>query len=196
MKNSYKQIAGDFSNKNISIIGLDQDKKDFIDNQIFKDYFCLSINNLKDLAIDDKLFQDLNLSDTKKYNSQEYKIIANVFDIIRSGIKNILFDDLLMYIDKELKGKLIEYLKNEKINFINITADMEEVLYSEYLVVIYNGMVALEGETVKVLSEEKILKRLGFNLPFIVDLSIQLNYYGLVDKIYLTQEELVSELWK
>lgn len=196
MKNSYKQIAGDFSNKNISIIGLDQDKKDFIDNQFFKDYFCLSINNLKDLAIDDKLFQDLNLSDTKKYNSQEYKIIANVFDIIRSGIKNILFDDLLMYIDKELKDKLIEYLKNEKINFINITADMEEVLYSEYLVVIYNGMVALEGETVKVLSEEKILKRLGFNLPFIVDLSIQLNYYGLVDKIYLTQEELVSELWK
>lgn len=196
MENSYRQIAGDFSNKNISIIGLDQDKKDFIDNQFFKDYFCLSSNNLKELAIDDKIFKDLNLSNTKKYNSQECKIIANVFDIIRSGIKNILFDDLLMYIHKDLKDKLIEYLKIEKINFINITSDMEEVIYSEYLVVTYNGMIALEGETINVLLEEKILKRLGFNLPFIVDLSIQLKYYGLVDKIYLAQEELVSELWK
>ena len=196
MENSYRQIAGDFSNKNISIIGLDQDKKDFIDNQFFKDYFCLSSNNLKELAIDDKIFKDLNLSNTKKYNSQECKIIANVFDIIRSGIKNILFDDLLMYIHKDLKDKLIEYLKIEKIKFINITSDMEEVIYSEYLVVTYNGMIALEGETINVLLEEKILKRLGFNLPFIVDLSIQLKYYGLVDKIYLAQEELVSELWK
>ena len=53
----------------------------------------------------------------------------------------------------------------------------------------------VEGPVVSVLKEEKILKNLGFSLPFIYDLSLQLNYYGLIDSIYLDEKVLVDKLW-
>ena len=54
----------------------------------------------------------------------------------------------------------------------------------------------MEGTKEQVLNEEKILKKLGFNLPFIIELSKGLKLYGLIDKIYFNNEELVSALWK
>ena len=54
----------------------------------------------------------------------------------------------------------------------------------------------MEGKKELVLLEEKILKKLGFNLPFVVELSNGLKYYGLVNKVYFNMEELVDVLWK
>ena len=54
----------------------------------------------------------------------------------------------------------------------------------------------MEGKSKLVLQEEKILKKLGFNLPFIVELSNSLKYYQLVDKTYFDSLELVEDLWK
>ena len=53
----------------------------------------------------------------------------------------------------------------------------------------------MEGYKEDILKEEKILKKLGFNLPFIVELSNGLKYYGLVNKLYYDNESLVSDLW-
>jgi hypothetical protein len=53
----------------------------------------------------------------------------------------------------------------------------------------------LEGSTLSVLKEEKLLKRLGYKLPFVVDLSLQLNAYNLIDSIFLDEEVLVNKLW-
>ena len=61
---------------------------------------------------------------------------------------------------------------------------------------LYNGISAIDGKTLDVLKNEKVLKRLGLSLPFYVDLSIQLKLYGLVNKIYLNKEMLVRNLWK
>ena len=54
----------------------------------------------------------------------------------------------------------------------------------------------MEGKKEAVLQEEKILKKLGFSLPFIVELSKGLKYYQVVDKIYFNNVELVNDLWK
>ena len=47
-----------------------------------------------------------------------------------------------------------------------------------------------------VLREEKIFNKIGLDLPFIVELSIKLNYYGLLDKICFSNSELVQSIWK
>ena len=39
------------------------------------------------------------------------------------------------------------------------------------------------------------IKKIGLDLPFIVDLSIKLKYYGLVNKIYFNMEELIGAIW-
>ena len=43
---------------------------------------------------------------------------------------------------------------------------------------------------------EKLLKRLGISLPFIIDLNKYFMDYGLIKKYYLTNEKLVNALWK
>ena len=44
--------------------------------------------------------------------------------------------------------------------------------------------------------EERLLKKLGLDLPFMVDLSNKLGYYGLVSDTMLNMNEMVNHLWK
>lgn len=108
----------------------------------------------------------------------------------------MVFDDVLTHLKEEDKNKIFKYLKSKKIKFINITTEIEEVLYGDYLIVLDKGKIIVEGKTSSVLGEEKILKRFGFNLPFSVDLSRQLQAYGLLNKTYYNIDKIVEELWK
>ena len=91
--------------------------------------------------------------------------------------------------------KVFIYAKKNKISIINFTSRTEEALYGDYLILLYDHKIAMEGETIACLKEEQLLKRLGFNLPFMIDLSIQLNYYDIIDDIYLNQDEMVDKIW-
>ena len=108
----------------------------------------------------------------------------------------IAIDDLLIDLDIRTKILLLNYLNSKNIMLINVTTNMEDVLYTDYTICLYNGISAIDGRTLEVLKNEKILKRLGLSLPFIMDLSIQLELYGLINKTYLNKEGLVKNLWK
>lgn len=108
----------------------------------------------------------------------------------------IAIDDMLSNLDNRTKMLLLNYLNSKNILLINVTSDLEEVIYTDYVLCLYNGINAIDGKSLDVLKEEKILKRFGFSLPFMVDLSIQLKLYGLIDKMYLNKEAMVKNLWK
>ena len=40
----------------------------------------------------------------------------------------------------------------------------------------------MEGNTKDILKEEKIIKKLGFSMPFIIELSNGLKYYNIVER--------------
>lgn len=108
----------------------------------------------------------------------------------------IIFDDALSYLNENQKRKVISYLIKNDMIYVNITSNIEDVIFNNYLIVLTNSGVAIEGGAISVLSEEKLLKRLGFNLPFVFDLSLQLKSYGVIDKTYLSIDGLVNDLWK
>ena len=108
----------------------------------------------------------------------------------------LALDDLLIYLNTRTKILLLNYLNSKNIMLINVTSNMEDVLYTDYILCLYKGISAIDGKTLDVLKEEKVLKRLGFSLPFMVDISIQLKLYDLIKKIYLNKEEMVKNLWK
>ena len=108
----------------------------------------------------------------------------------------LAIDDLLIDLDTRTKILLLNYLNSKKIMLINVTSNLEDTLYTDYTLCLYNGINAIDGKTLDVLKNEKILKRLGFSLPFMLDLSIQLELYGLINKTYLNKEGLVKNLWK
>ncbi len=110
--------------------------------------------------------------------------------------KKIIFFNILNNIDEKEVKELFQYLKDNNIVFINITNNVELALLTSYLIIYDNSKIITEGNTLDVLQEEKLLKRFGLSLPFMVELSLLLKDYNLVDKIYLDKESLVDYLWK
>ena len=177
----------------LSVIGTYKSGKTLFSKELISQGFKYLSYNLLDSNINIPIPTEFQLV---LKTSKESIIIQNIINVINSGSKKIVFDEVLDYVNSNLKKVHFEYLNTENVIFVNVTSNIEDVLFANYLIVLNNNNIAIEGNTLAVLQEEKILKRLGFNLPFFIDISIQLKYYGLVDKIYLTKEDLVSKLWK
>ena len=133
-----------------------------------------------------------NKKDLTEFDELKLKILS----CLNSNSKIFVFMNVLTYLDSDFKEKVIRYLKLGNKRIINYTTDIEETLLLDYIVVIHENKIIMEGKKELVLKEEKILKKLGFHLPFVVELSNGLKYYGLVTKTYFNNKELVNDLWK
>lgn len=109
--------------------------------------------------------------------------------------KQVIFNETLYGLKLDEKTEIFKLLKKQNISYINVTSNVEDALYSDYIFVYDGNKLVLEGNRNEVLKEEKTLKRLGYGLPFVVDLSIQLNYYDIFNKVYYDLDELVGALW-
>lgn len=135
-------------------------------------------------------------------NFKSYKVLDTMegFDAIKSQVevflsKKIVFNEIWYYLSKKEKSELLEILKRRNVSFVNITSNVEDVIYSDYVLVYDDDKKVLEGNKEMVLRNEKLLKRLGYGVPFVVDLSIQLNYYDIFDTIYYDIDKLTEALW-
>lgn len=135
-------------------------------------------------------------------NFESYKVLDTMdgFDAIKMQVevflsKRIVFNEIWYYLSKEEKSELLEILKRRNVSFVNITSNVEDVLYSDYVIVYDDDKKVLEGNKEMVLRNEKLLKRLGYGIPFVVDLSIQLNYYDIFDTVYYDMDKLTEALW-
>lgn len=110
---------------------------------------------------------------------------------------NFLFiDDIFSCFSKEEKREILKLLHFLSITVFYITSDIEDTLLFPYLVIMGKKGILMEGVTTSVLKEEKIMKRLGYTLPFYIDLSLQLKSYELIHQIYTNEKELTDNLWK
>ena len=122
-------------------------------------------------------------------------IINNIEELKEYKTDFLVFNDVLRSLTTKEKETLFSNMESRNIHFINITSNLEECLYAHEIIVIQNRKEIVKGSSLSVLKEERLLKRLGYKLPFIVDLSLQLNAYGLIDSIFLDEEILVNKLW-
>ncbi len=109
----------------------------------------------------------------------------------------LILDDAFLEMDKldlEFMLKKIKELNKKGLTVLNITSKLETIYQSDKIYVLENFKIQ------KCFSIEDIdydyLKKIGLTLPFVLDLSIKLKYFELVDKIYFNLEELVGDLWK
>lgn len=139
----------------------------------------------------------INLNEKILNNYPDYTVVTTNFtyeELLNK--KKVIFFNILNNLKEEEIKKLFKYLSDNKIDFINVTNDIELTLYTDYLIVYDKDKILMEGNTIDVLKNEKLIKRLGLNLPFIVELSILLKNYNLVNEIYVDKESLVDKLWK
>lgn len=114
--------------------------------------------------------------------------------------KILILDEALSMLDKKSKEEILcilyKYNKSRNLTIINMTHDLSEAFLSERLLIIDDGVIVLDGKPKEVMKYDKILYKVGVDLPFIVDLSNKLNSYGLIDNMYFDMREMVSDIWK
>lgn len=114
--------------------------------------------------------------------------------------KVLLLDEAMTMIDEKYKNKVIKLLKKlnkeENLTILSVTHDIEDTLYGNEIVVMDKGSIVIQNTTKEVLKEDKMLIRLGLDIPFMVKLSIKLKYYGLLKDIELLPTKMVDEIWK
>lgn len=129
----------------------------------------------------------------------EKQLVALASALIKEP-KILILDEALSMIDGVTKKQILNILKRlnneKKMTVINVTHDIEETVYGSDIIVLSEGKIILNDSKLNVYKEERLLKKLGLDLPFMVDLSNRLGYYGLVSDTMLNMNEMVNHLWK
>ena len=154
-------------------------------------------------VLKDKLLMTFGLNKYLEYPvcnlSNSYKILFNLLVILLSEPKLLILDSSIDELENNQKQSVIKIIKNmckKGMTIINITSDIENTLIGDAIILLQDGTIKLFDNKENFYNNEKLIKECGLGLPFIVDLSIKLKYYQIVDKIYFNMEELVDAVWK
>ena len=77
-----------------------------------------------------------------------------------------------------------------------MTTNLDNVLKTDYIYVINNSEIIIEGNPKEVLEKDNIINKAGLELPFMMDLSVKLRDYDLIKDIELDMDRMVNLLWK
>ena len=119
--------------------------------------------------------------------------------IIAMKPKCIIFDEATAMLDpsgrKEVMSTIKRLNKEENISVIHITHFMEEAVDADRVIVMEKGKKVLEGTPRQVFSEVDMLKNIGLDVPYMTDLSRELEKEGLcIGSDILTVDEMVMKL--
>lgn len=131
-------------------------------------------------------------------SSSEKQLVALASALVHDP-EILILDEAFTMIDSLYKDTICRVLKEQRdkgLTIINITHEMEETLMSDYIIVMKDGKMQLQGTKEGIYKEEKQLRQLGFSLPFMVELSYRLMFYDLIDHVIYDMEEMVDTLWK
>lgn len=111
----------------------------------------------------------------------------------------LLIDNIGNYVSKKEMAEILQQLhtiqKKEEMTIIMATNDLNEVIESDYLYIIYQSNVILQGVPLEVLEKDNILNKIGLEVPFMIDLSVKLRDYDLIKDIELDMDRMVDTLW-
>lgn len=157
-----------------------------IDEQIGKVTRLLKINYLVDRKIN------------KLTMSEKAKLLLAVAIIHKPKV--LLLDNPFCMMKKSDRMEMIAILRylvdHEGLTVLLTSNDLIDALYSDYLYILDNGSIAVEGNPLAVMKEDKLISRLNLELPFMVDLSNKLKLYGLLDEVIIDMDRMVNTLWK
>ncbi len=138
-------------------------------------------------------------SDPHRLSGGEKQKVA-LASVLITNPKILILDQAFSMIDpiecEEILEQLKEIHQNKNLTIINLTHNLEETFLGDKIVVIHKGDILIQGKTKEMLLEDKVFNRIGIEIPFIVDFSIKLKLYGLIDSIILDMNKLVNVLWK
>lgn len=191
INNDFKYDGEILFDGNIIIIDGNFNYENILVSKLIKKYYSKNIYN--------KIINEYDLQNiiSKKVSDlNEQNKIKLLFCLKLSSKGDIvIIDNLLNKLNCHNKDIIVKILNKLKIKVINMTNNMEDTLLGENIIIMDKGKVVLNDKKENIFMKYDAIKKIGLDLPFIVDLSIKLKYYGLVNKIYFNMEELIGAIW-
>ena len=149
------------------------------------------------------IYKNLSLSKIKKKNIKELannELVSLQLGLAISSMpKIILIDDLTEYISKEDMKKIISYfrylIKNYDLTILINSMRLEDILEADYLYIMQDSQIILKGKPIEVLQKDNVINRAGIKVPFMIDLSVKLKHYNLIDEVELDKNRMIEKLW-
>lgn len=193
--------------KNFGVV-FSVDQNSFIKKSV-KDELEYSLNNLcyGKIVIDKKIkkiLSELNLYNIYNKNiddldSSTKQVLLFIIALLHDP-KVLLIDDAFVLLNDKHKKLIYNYLISLKeqsgLTIVHFTSDLTNVINSDYLYLLDNFSIKESGNPLELLIDDQLFYQSGLEVPFMIDLSIKLKMYGLIDKVYLNMEELVDNIWK
>lgn len=140
--------------------------------------------------------QDIISSNISSLSEYQKLKLALAIELIKKP-KVLILGDVFIYLSKQEQENIFALIKKiENTSVIIFNNDLNLSIFSDYLHLFNKGKLILSGKTLEVLEKDSIINKLGLDLPFMVDLSLKLKYYNLVNKVELDMNRMVKDLWK
>ena len=148
------------------------------------------LETLKELEIDKKEIEKLD----------KFELLwLQILKAIAISDKIVVIDSLDYDMTKLELDEVYDFIKKVakvfKMSFIMTSLSLEEALNTDKIYIIQDGEVILWGEPRVVLQKDNILNKAGLEVPFMIDLSVKLRDYDLVEDIILDKGRLIDSLW-
>ena len=112
----------------------------------------------------------------------------------------LILDEAFLMIDVNEREVILktlkEYNRKKRVTIISFTHNLDESIYSDRLIILNNGIITIDGSFPEVFCEERVMRKIGLEVPFAIELSEKLKVYNLIDDLELDLERLVSLIWK
>ena len=154
-----------------------------------------AVNEISKLLFIDELLD----KELKQLNEVEKLKVLLATELIYKP-KVLLLDDVLIGFSDGDRERILLILKRViremGIIIIATTSLLADTIYSDAILVIDDGIIRYSGNIETILEYDNILTRLGIEIPVMVDMSLKLKFYNLLNRVILDEREMVDALWE
>lgn len=186
--------------------------------------FSLKNKFVCDKVIDEIVFPLENLCFSKKEIKTKLNEISELFEIkeiLKKKINDLsnyeqvkielasllIYNPKIIFLDDIFEGltfkeynDIINIIKEAidkyDVSFVYTTNKLENAILSDKIIFINNKKVDLEGSVNEILKHDNYLLKSGINIPKMIDLSLKLNFYNLLDEVIMDTDRMVDTLWR
>ncbi|MBQ6451385.1 MAG: energy-coupling factor transporter ATPase [Solobacterium sp.] len=112
----------------------------------------------------------------------------------------LIFDEATSMLDPqgkaEIKKVIMDLHARTGLTILSITHDIDEVVSSDRVIVLYEGEIAMTGTPEEIFRDEKKIEHLRLDVPYSMKFASALARYGVRTPHEITEERLVDTLWQ
>ena len=112
----------------------------------------------------------------------------------------LIFDEATSMLDPqgkaEIKKVIMDLHENSGLTILSITHDIDEVVTSDKVMVLYEGKIAMFDTPEEIFKDEKTLVKLRLDVPYCLKVANELKKFGVDPGHEITTEGLVEKLWQ